>query len=537
MAAEYEANAPVSKKARVDDAVACVIEAAAPQEDAEMAAVAHPIQAAGPQEDDETENPEINELLYGEGFSTVGKFVVYERPVATLQQQRSSKTVEDIVGVLDELSEEEWRTARQTQNLVMLYEGDFELSGAYKSIADKWIGYPVVFCIGLVSASGLAVYLNKKGHRYLPTAMGVDDLSGTTKVPRFYRFKNFRAGVIEQSLVTVLAAMTQTMSGMKITTPRVGNYSFDQILDITKKMDRAHLLLIKGRILAKNWPDRSEIEKIFMKVYRTIMEIRAVNAQVGVCWNAYNPPMPIIPLDQMINLKLQKGTRMEEETMKTKTCNLTDLFTKKLFDKSGIVILGSHATTGFGKSQFALRLAVEYAKAYNKVKGLPKEDAVVVCTNTIDGAKDVKFKPGYVWVVDDMSPSDQTQAMHMSENMMKVLLAPATSGTIRCRNVDLHLPVGVPRIFTANAENAEQWVMGRFKWSAPCQRKSIVFEIKQPLIPDSWRKAQEADDGDDVEVTAALRDGVGNIFDETPAEMSLLGSLLKGVRGMFGSRA
>ena len=73
MAAEYEANAPVSKKARVDDAVACPIEAAAPQEDAEMvaaaapqqdaemAAVAHPIEAAGPQEDDETENPEISE--------------------------------------------------------------------------------------------------------------------------------------------------------------------------------------------------------------------------------------------------------------------------------------------------------------------------------------------------------------------------------------------------------------------------------------------------------------------------------------------
>ena len=125
----------------------------------------------------------------------------------------------------------------------------------------------------------------------------------------------------------------------------------------------------------------------------------------------------------MINLNLQKGTRVEEETMKTKTCNLTDLFTKRLFDKYGIVILGPPATTGFGKTQFALRLAVEFAKAYNKVKGLPKEDAVVVFTNTIDGAKDVKFKPGYVWVLDEVNPSDQTQAIHMSENMMKVLLA------------------------------------------------------------------------------------------------------------------
>ena len=136
-----------------------------------------------------------------------------------------------------------------------------------------------------------------------------------------------------------------------------------------------------------------------------------------------------------------------------------------------------------------------------------------------------------------MNPSDQTQAIHMSENMMKVLLAPAASGTIRCRNVDLHLPVGVPRIFTGNAEHAEQWVMGRFKWSEPCQRKAIVFEIKQPLIPDSWRKAQEADDGDAAEVSMALRNSVGNIFEEAPAETSLLGRLMKGVRGMFGPRA
>ena len=136
-----------------------------------------------------------------------------------------------------------------------------------------------------------------------------------------------------------------------------------------------------------------------------------------------------------------------------------------------------------------------------------------------------------------MNPSDQTQAIHMSENMMKVLLAPAASGTIHCRHTDLAMPAGVPRIFTGNAENAEQWCKGRFVWSAPCQRKAIVFDIKQPLIPDTWRRAQEADDGDAAEVSTALRDSVGNIFEEAPAESSLLGSLLKGVRGMFGPRA
>ena len=123
--------------------------------------------------------------------------------------------------------------------------------------------------------------------------------------------------------------------------------------------------------------------------------------------------------------------------------------------KYGIVILGLPTTTGFGTTQFALRLAVEWAKAYNEVKRLPKEDAVVVFSNTIDVAKEVQLKPGYVWVMDEMNPSDSTQAIHMGENMMKVLMAPTVPGSVRCRNADLMLPAGVLRIFTGNAASAQ----------------------------------------------------------------------------------
>ena len=42
--------------------------------------------------------------------------------------------------------------------------------------------------------------------------------------------------------------------------------------------------------------------------------------------------------------------------MRTETYDLTDLFTKPLVSKHGIVILGPTETTGFGKTQFVLRL-------------------------------------------------------------------------------------------------------------------------------------------------------------------------------------
>ena len=76
----------------------------------------------------------------------------------------------------------------------------------------------------------------------------------------------------------------------------------------------------------------------------------------------------------------------------TETCNLQDLYIKPPMHKYGILILGSAETTGFGKSQFALRLAVEWCRAYHEATGCPKEDCCVVFTNTLDVARDIVFK-------------------------------------------------------------------------------------------------------------------------------------------------
>ena len=294
--------------------------------------------------------------------------------------------------------------------------------------------------------------------------------------------------MVERAALAVVMSMRSLMSNFTFISPTTGEYSFDQLLDLAQRMDMEKLLLIKGRILAKVFKERTEFDKTFMRVYKTIMEVRELqNKTHGLCFNAFKPSMTIIPLDKMVNLSEQLGTRLKEVALTTETFNLTQLFTKPLLTKHGIVILGASSTTGYGKTQFALRLAVEWAKAYNQVMQLPKEDAVVVFSNTLDVAKEVRFKPGYIWVLDELNPADQTQAIHMSENMMKVLMAPTAPGSIRCRNADLVLPAGVPRLFTANAETAQEWVGNRMRWTEPIQRKTVVFVVKSPLVPDSWR--------------------------------------------------
>ena len=149
--------------------------------------------------------------------------------------------------------------------------------------------------------------------------------------------------------------------------------------------------------MAKLFTERTAFDKTFMRVYKTIMEVREMQSRSqGLCFNAFKPSMSIIPLELMVNLREQMGTRLKEVTMTTESYDLTQLFTKPLLTKHGIVTLGASSTAGYGKTQFALRLAVEWAKAYNQVMQLPKEDSVVVFSNTLDVAKEVQFKPGYI---------------------------------------------------------------------------------------------------------------------------------------------
>jgi len=208
--------------------------------------------------------------------------------------------------------------------------------------------------------------------------------------------------------------------------------------------------------------------------------------------------------------------------------------------KHGIVILGHDTTTGFGKTRLALRLAVQWAIAYNRANDLPKEDAKIVFTNTIDVARDIVFRRGFVWVIDDMKAHDKTQVMYLSENGLKVwlkliiiiiiihiitiviilIIGPAQSwGAWQCSRSQPRPPTtcrssivviiirilnssnntitvsvqlcttGVPRIFTANSSDPTEWVEPRMLWSAPLQRKAVVFKITQPLCHESWTLA------------------------------------------------
>ena len=128
----------------------------------------------------------------------------------------------------------------------------------------------------------------------------------------------------------------------------------------------------------------------------------------------------------------------------------------------------------------------------------------------------------------------------MSQNMMRSLLTPMGPGNVHCRNQDPTLPCGMPRIITANADDVQSWCGHRLRWSEPCQRKSIVFNVTKPLCDDEWRKGQVGEganyenENQGAQVSRRMNENVNGLFLEEPLGPSLGARIAGMVRGIFG---
>jgi hypothetical protein len=247
-----------------------------------------------------------------------------------------------------------------------------------------------------------------------------------------------------------------------------------------------------------SWQKRSEFQAAFLRVYMSLHRVlefeRRKDVQLQI--SAWEPTVQIIPLEELVSLSVIAGCRLRGVQAGHDSYSFHDLLTKpEILDKHGVLILGSDSTTGYGKSQFAKRLAVSWSCAICEGMGLPRDRAKVVITNTIDAAKDIKFEPGMVWILDELCAKDREQVIYFSENIFKVLMTPSESGSIRARNEDIVLPPHVARIVTGNADNVEDWLGSRSQWSLPLQRKCIYFQLNRTCCSSSWH-AQTSTDAD-----------------------------------------
>jgi hypothetical protein len=426
----------------------------------------------------------------GTPFSTLGVYEFYQRDVYTHSNTPECKW-EDVE---NRLTEKQQMDSRRCKLQLYRYE-NAEYDDVVSTLKEKMQRSDLGITVGLHEDNKTTVFIVKEGTR------GLGDLEVGGEIPKGFIFSNSGQLIKEKDKTLRMLSMSMAKITSNVTAvPTIAKYSFEQFMDILRRLTKEQIETMKGNILMKSVKDRSDFEQTFMRAHAQLVKVNELRTKgtKNMCFNAFEPPFPIVEINDLINLT-QEGTRLMEVSRETEKYILRDLFLNAdVLNNYAVLILGSDRTTGYGKTQLALALACHYAKARCEALGLSKDEAKVVLSGTIDAGNEIEFTQGMVWVLDEFKPADTESQVYVTENMLKVLLSPRQSGTIRARNKDIKICEGVVRIITSNAIDGQDWCGKKIPWSDPLKRKSIRFSITKPLIPSGYFKSKDVGSNPDV---------------------------------------
>jgi hypothetical protein len=294
-------------------------------------------------------------------------------------------------------------------------------------------------------------------------------------------------------------------------------------------MSDEQLFTFKGRAECKHWKSRTVAETTFLRVYNTLVDLRYLKSNRGsdLFLNAFEEHPEVVPLEDLINVDLENGERMSDSHLDRRIkYTMRQLFEQpELLLQYGLVILGSNNTSGFGKSSFAKRLALEFCKAYAIKHNLPHSQANVVFASTLDVLKDVKWQLGMIVILDELHPHDREQLVHVSETIMKQVICPSEIASFRGRNTDVKIPKNIPRILTGNVppevdgddtSAIQRWYGSQTVFSPPLARKAIYFVLVDPLCSARYRQESRAAAAQDLSARFGLTETMQNAAAHIP---------------------
>ena len=459
---------------------------------------------------------EVDELTLGELIGTLDMLTIYRDKKIMSKQQAAPRCVSNLMQLL-EIANGPPMTLRKLRSILLIYDSDTinidDFATFVESLMDS---YKCAWCCGSTQATTevsakTALFIFRGDFKHLPASFAFNGME-----PTAYKFKlrgqNANTG---QALVTrsassngaraFVAVLKEMRTNMHLMNPCKGpqEYSFERMLTLTTKLTDMELNKLRGEAQLVPDGEKSGFQWALLKSWTSLKDHRALQKPASdLTFSAYSPPLPIVPLDKMCAAGLQQVGRVRDERSNTYVDHtIESLFKTSLCFKYSILICGSDATTGFGKSQVALRLAIELSTAIVETHNLPKANAQVIFATTLDSLKGLAMPLGTVIVFDDVCPSDKEQIVLISENGMKCRLNPRVVATCRGRNFDITIPLGIPRIFTANVVNGIAWCGARLAWSLPLQRRMIVCRVTQRLIDITWMPSGES--ALDMDVIAA----------------------------------
>ena len=448
--------------------------------------------------------PEIDGIQSGTFIGTIGKLSLYKRN--DLMVARSPATVSwvELEARLEVRNEHESMDLRRLQQYILLYPLPLTLEkvhGVLEPLLHERAD--LAMCAGTLDGTGVLVYLRRaKGMRTLPDLV-VDGVS-----PQHFGFR--RDGDFMRSMDATLEkigkSMSHCMTWISIRSPP-SEFSFQQIQAALEPLSLEQIETMKGEVLAVSLKQRSSFQTVFMRVLPQILKVRALRDRLGreLVFDAYSPPpsVKVPPLEHIMNLDLQ-GRRLQEVTRQWEYYTLKDVFTNaSLLNRYAVLILGANQTTGFGKSAVAKALACHYSQCCVESARLPRDQARVAITNTLDAARDISFSTGTSWILDEFSPAETESNVYVNETMLKCLFSPSDPCTLRARQKDVMVCEGIPRIITSNAASLEQWCGKRIECTDPLKRKCIVFVVTKPLCSPAWIASLKSSAHTDLGLSAA----------------------------------
>jgi hypothetical protein len=433
--------------------------------------------------------PELAEMQYGKCLGALGPITLYGRPRQTFANPTAK--FEDPLNAMQFEDCSFWDVSEtsHSKSLIIIFDDEsmrgLALDLVYGEMERLMQRCDARICVGRVSDVRVVVYAYKKGYTKWPDLTRTAAIFSFGVVPMLFKSrKGGNSSLMSTAVQKLFATMREGIANMIAVLPQAGvEVTFQQVLEMVVEATSDECWLWKGECEAVPVKNRTAFQSTFLRTFNTAMKTKELMNKPPLMMNAFEPSEFVAPLTSFINLD-QRGSRLLEQSGgAVEWFSLEDLYKNgDLMRRYGIVILGDNTTTGFGKSQLAMSLACHYAKSFSISHRTPSDTALVFKSSTVESGKDVVWSSGCAWVLDEVRPSSKEQIPYCDEEILKIMMSPATAGSIRCHHRDLKLPAGVPRIYTSNASSGQEWCGQRLKWSLPLQRKSIVFRITKPVL-------------------------------------------------------
>jgi len=234
------------------------------------------------------------------------------------------------------------------------------------------------------------------------------------------------------------------------------DFTMKRMMHLTEQLtDEQFTTLVGDAKLKQRKKECSEFQKALLGCLSSLQHLRSASkAEV-----ALNPKVAVAEWEYFNDLRIPL-TRYDEVSKQEVSITLYDYIKNEQYHLNhSLIILGGQNTTGYGKSQLAMRFVLSVAAGMSKASGAP---ITPIFARTFDILREAKSQMAVASPIlfDEVRFSDVVQVQYLSEDGLKALLDVRAGGQIHLRHNDATFAPNQVRVWTSNADSMEEFLQG-----------------------------------------------------------------------------